>query len=87
MHMITKLLTYLNKPLPTQFWYDSGDGDEWDGRKGLVHEAVLEDIKSLSSYEVYACGSPKMIEVARSDFVSNGLMSDKFYSDAFVASR
>lgn len=61
--------------------------DRWDGRKGLVHEAVLEDIESLSLYEVYACGSPKMIEVARSDFVSNGLIPGKFYSDAFVASN
>jgi len=58
-----------------------------DKRTGLVHEAVLEDINDLSKYEVYACGSKVMIEAARSDFISNGLIADKFYSDVFVSSE
>jgi len=61
-------------------------GVEYDGRKGLVHEAVLEDIKDISNYEVYACGSPMMIDAARNDFISKGLIPDKFHSDAFVTS-
>ena len=31
--------------------------DDWHGRTGLVHEAVLDDMKDLSGYDVYACGS------------------------------
>jgi len=63
----------------------SGDGT-YDGRKGLVHKAVIEDIREMSEYEVYACGSPLMIEAARKDFMNSGLDSNNFYSDAFVSS-
>lgn len=63
----------------------SGD-ESYDGRKGLVHKAVIEDIRDMSKYEVYACGSPVMIEAARNDFIVSGLNSENFYSDAFVSS-
>jgi len=62
------------------------DDESYRGRKGLVHRAVLEDLNDLMEYEVYACGSPLMIEAAREDFISNGLKPDNFYSDAFVSS-
>lgn len=59
----------------------------WNGRKGMVHEAVLDDIGDLSMYEVYACGAPDMIEKARYDFLSKGLLPGNFYSDAFLSSK
>ena len=37
----------------------------WDGRTGLVHEAVLRDIPALAAHDVYASGPPGMIEVIR----------------------
>lgn len=63
------------------------DDESYEGRKGLVHRAVLDDLNDLMEYEVYACGSPLMIEAARKDFISSGLKPDNFYSDAFVSSN
>src|SRR6185369_12995151 len=42
--------------------------DAWFGRTGFVHQAVLADFPDLSGYQVYACGSPTMIDVAKRDF-------------------
>lgn len=64
----------------------SGNGD-WNGRKGFVHQAVCEDFNSLEQYDVYACGSPLMIDTARNDFSEKGLPLDNFYSDAFTPSK
>jgi CDP-4-dehydro-6-deoxyglucose reductase len=59
--------------------------DDWQGRTGFVHQAVMEDIADLSNYEVYACGSPLMVNAARADFqAKNGLLLENFYSDAFA---
>ena len=65
----------------------SGQDDSWGGRKGLVHRAVLEDFDILSDYEVYACGSPDMIDIAKTEFQKIGLEDKNFYSDAFTASK
>lgn len=59
-------------------------GDDWRGRRGLVHQAVLEDHADLSAYQVYACGAPAMIDAARIDFCSRGLPADEFFADAFT---
>ncbi|NTV96952.1 MAG: CDP-6-deoxy-delta-3,4-glucoseen reductase [Thiobacillus sp.] len=57
--------------------------DNWPGRTGFVHQAVLADIADLSGWQVYACGAPPMIEAAKRDFMARGLPEDEFYSDAF----
>jgi len=57
--------------------------DNWPGRTGYVHEAVLADFADLSGYEVYACGAPPMVQAARRDFMARGLPEDAFFSDAF----
>jgi CDP-4-dehydro-6-deoxyglucose reductase len=62
---------------------DAEPGDDWCGRRGLVHEAVLEDHADLSAYQVYACGVPAMIDVARAAFVARGLPEQEFFADAF----
>ncbi|NLC34967.1 MAG: CDP-6-deoxy-delta-3,4-glucoseen reductase, partial [Alcaligenaceae bacterium] len=36
--------------------------DNWQGRSGFVHRAVIEDIPDLSGYQVYACGAPVMVD-------------------------
>ncbi|HEX9179052.1 MAG TPA: cytochrome b N-terminal domain-containing protein, partial [Burkholderiales bacterium] len=38
--------------------------DNWSGRTGLVHEAILEDFPNLAGHQIYACGSVKMVEAA-----------------------
>lgn len=61
--------------------------DNWSGRTGLVHQAVLEDLGDLTGYQVYACGAPAMVEAAHKDFTKlRGLPEDEFFSDAFTAS-
>lgn len=64
---------------------DANATHEWQGRRGLVHHAVMEDIADLSGYEVYACGAPAMIDAARSDLVTaRRLPEDAFFADAFT---
>jgi CDP-4-dehydro-6-deoxyglucose reductase len=60
---------------------------EWSGRRGLVHEAVMADLPDLSHHQVYACGAPGMIEIAKKDFSERCLLPlTQFYADAFTFS-
>jgi CDP-4-dehydro-6-deoxyglucose reductase len=60
--------------------------DAWTGRTGLVHQAVLDDFQDLSGFQVYACGSPLMVDAARRDFTARrGLPPDEFFADSFVS--
>lgn len=71
-----KFTPVLSEPLP---------GDHWQGRTGLVHQAVLDDFCDLSGFEVYACGAPVMVEAARRDYTAlRGLPEDAFFSDMFT---
>ena len=56
----------------------------WQGRTGLVHQAVLDDFADLASYQVYCCGAPGMVDIAHKTFVEQGLPADEFFSDAFT---
>jgi NAD(P)H-flavin reductase/quinol-cytochrome oxidoreductase complex cytochrome b subunit len=60
--------------------------DQWGGRTGLVHEAILEDFPNLAGHQIYACGSVKMVEAAHPAFVAKGLSPDDCFSDAFKLS-
>jgi CDP-4-dehydro-6-deoxyglucose reductase len=60
--------------------------DAWTGRTGLVHEAVMHDLPDLSGHQVYACGTPIMVESAQRDFVQRcALPADEFYADSFTS--
>ena len=60
--------------------------DQWVGRTGFVHQAVMQDLPDLSGHEVYACGAPVVVESARVDFHAKcGLPEDCFYADAFTS--
>ena len=66
----------LSDPLPD---------DAWPGRTGFVHQAVLDDFRDLSGYQVYACGAPVMIDAARRDFTTlRNLPADEFFADSFT---
>ncbi|RYG14890.1 MAG: CDP-6-deoxy-delta-3,4-glucoseen reductase [Burkholderiales bacterium] len=59
--------------------------DNWTGRKGFVHKAVLEDFADLSGHQVYACGAPIVVDSAREEYTaSGGLPADEFYADSFT---
>ena len=68
----------LSEPLPE---------DDWHGRTGLVHRAVMQDFDSLAGYQVYACGAPAMVSAAHQDFIQlQNLPDDEFFSDMFTIS-
>lgn len=59
--------------------------DDWQGRTGFVHRAVIEDFADLSGHQVYACGAPVVVDSARHDYVTEcGLPADEFYADSFT---
>lgn len=60
--------------------------DDWNGRVGFVHQAVMQDFPSLADYQVYACGAPIVVDSARRDFVAQcGLPEDEFFADSFTS--
>lgn len=68
----------LSDPLPE---------DQWAGRTGLVHEAILNDFEDLSGYQVYACGAPVMVEAGYNAFTqTRNLPREEFFSDPFTPS-
>jgi NAD(P)H-flavin reductase/quinol-cytochrome oxidoreductase complex cytochrome b subunit len=73
-HANFRFVPVLSEPLPE---------DGWEGRTGLVHEAILSDFPDLSGHQIYACGSAKMVEAAHPAFLAKGMTQDDCFSDAF----
>ena len=57
--------------------------DNWQGRTGWVHQAVVDDLPDLSAYQVYMSGPPPMILAGRKAFLEHGLHAEHLYSDSF----
>lgn len=76
-HANFTFIPVLSEPLPE---------DNWPGRTGLVHQAILDDFADLSGYQVYACGAPQMVEAGRLAFAARGLPEDEYFADAFTFS-
>ena len=75
-------------PVPVRFVpVLSGRDAAWQGRRGYVQAAVLEDFPDLSGAQIYACGSQAMINSAEELLTSRGLRRNRFYFDAFVSSE
>ena len=65
---------------------DALTDDQWTGRTGFVHQAVIADHADLSPYQVYACGAPVMVNAARQDFSSQcRLPEEEFFADSFTS--
>lgn len=65
---------------------DAQPEDQWTGRSGFVHQAVMADHADLSGYQVYACGAPVVVDSAKRDFVALcKLPQDEFYADSFTS--
>jgi CDP-4-dehydro-6-deoxyglucose reductase, E3 len=59
--------------------------DNWTGRTGFVHKAVIEDFPDLSGHQVYACGAPIVVDSARAEYSAIAkLPPEQFYADAFT---
>ncbi|WP_230782389.1 FAD-binding oxidoreductase [Sphingomonas sp. Leaf37] len=65
----------------------SGPGRDWDGKRGYVQQAAIDDGFDAENTIVYACGSSSMIASSRDLLVSKGLPTRRFFSDAFVISN
>ena len=60
--------------------------DNWSGRTGFVHQAVLADLPNMADVQVYACGAPIVIDSAKRDFVALAqLPAEEFYADSFIS--
>ncbi len=59
--------------------------DNWTGRTGFVHKAVMEDFPDLSGHQVYACGAPIVVDSARAEYESVAKLSaEDFFADSFT---
>ncbi|MDH5764463.1 MAG: CDP-6-deoxy-delta-3,4-glucoseen reductase [Gammaproteobacteria bacterium] len=58
-------------------------GDDWQGKTGYVHEAVVDEYPDLSGYDIYLSGPPPMIKSGMEAFYEKGLPESQIYSDSF----
>lgn len=56
----------------------------WEGRCGMLHEAVCEDIADLAGVHVYASGSPAMIYATLDALVEAGMDAHQMRADVFA---
>lgn len=66
---------------------DARPDDNWQGRTGYVHDAILQDFDTLAGYQVYASGPPAMVYAGRDAFLPLGLDPKSYFSDAFEFSN
>lgn len=57
--------------------------DDWNGRRGHVDSAILEDFPDLRGYEVYVCGSVQLVSGAVPAFLAQGLSENACFTDTF----
>ncbi|MEM7026692.1 MAG: FAD-binding oxidoreductase [Pseudomonadota bacterium] len=84
---------YLNSL--AQAWADDNDhieyipvlsesvNQDWPGKTGFVHEAVVTDFDDISAYDVYVCGPPPMVKAAFDSLSAIGLNIKRIFSDSF----
>lgn len=58
--------------------------EKWQGKTGLVHQAVMHDIVSLEPYDIYLAGRFEMVGAIRSDFIEHGALQEHMFADAFA---
>ncbi len=61
----------------------SEPGAAWTGRRGWVHEAVLNDIDALHRYDVYASGPPALVAAVREGFPRRNADPARMFFDSF----
>lgn len=58
--------------------------DDWQGKLGMVHKVVMNDIDNLADYDIYLAGRFEMVGAVRQDFVEQGALVEHMYADAFA---
>lgn len=59
-------------------------GDDWQGHKGYVHHAVLQDFSDLNAFDIYVVGRFEMAKIAREDFLKQNASVEHIFGDAFA---
>ena len=73
------------KQLPNLFLHKVvSDLCGWEGRCGMLHEVVSQDISDLSSVIVYASGSPAMVYATLDALVNAGMDAHQMHADVFA---
>ncbi len=62
---------------------DVGKGDNWQGERGLVTEAVDRGVDHTETAEAYLCGSPAMIDAAIEVLKAKGFTRERTFFDKF----
>lgn len=57
--------------------------DSWEGRSGLLYEAVIKDMPDLAGCRVVASGSPAMVYGTLDALVEHGMQPEQMQADVF----
>ena len=60
------------------------DQSDWSGRRGLLHQAVCEDLTDLADYRFVVSGSPGMVYATLDALVAAGMPEQQMQADAFA---
>jgi aquacobalamin reductase/NAD(P)H-flavin reductase len=58
--------------------------DDWQGRTGWVHHAVMADHADFAAVQVYVAGRFEMAKTVRDDLTARGLKTENLFGDAFA---
>jgi Na+-transporting NADH:ubiquinone oxidoreductase subunit F len=59
-------------------------GDDWSGETGLITEVIDRLETDPAEKEIYACGSPGMIDAVKKVLKAKGVPEERIYYDKFV---
>jgi Na+-transporting NADH:ubiquinone oxidoreductase subunit F len=62
----------------------AAEGETWDGKTGLVTEAVQQQYSDTSQHEAYLCGSPGMIDASVKVLTDLGMPEQNIFYDKFA---
>lgn len=63
---------------------DPMEDDKWEGKTGLVTDAVADHLKNGENVEAYLCGSPGMIDACVKVLGEKGVPEELIYYDKFA---
>ena len=56
----------------------------WEGRTGLLPEAIIEDFDSFDDVEIFTSGSPAMVYALLDACEEKGFSEERMHSDVFA---
>lgn len=65
----------------------SDEGQQWNGKRGFVPEHFDADAMRETSFDMYLCGPPPMVESVKTWLTANDIQSGKLYFEKFTESN